>query len=47
VTQKGTAESDADRQALKDARSGKWPDKTLLESRLLSDGGYFEEALRP
>jgi tetratricopeptide (TPR) repeat protein len=45
VTQKGTAEADADRQALKDARSGKWPDKTLLESRLLSDGGYFEEAL--
>jgi tetratricopeptide (TPR) repeat protein len=45
VTQKGTAEADADRQAQKDARSGKWPDKTLLESRLLSDGGYFEEAL--
>ena len=46
VLQKGTAESDADRQALKEARSGKWPDKILLRSRLLSDGGYFEEALQ-
>ena len=46
VLQRGTAESDADRQALKEARSRRWPDKTLLQSRLLSDGGYFEEALR-
>jgi len=46
VLQRGTAESDADRQALKEARTGKWPDKTLLQSRLLSDGGYFEEALQ-
>jgi tetratricopeptide (TPR) repeat protein len=46
VLKRGQAESDADRQALKEARSGKWPDKILLQSRLLSDGGYFEEALR-
>jgi tetratricopeptide (TPR) repeat protein len=46
VLQRGTAEADADRQALKEARSGRWPDKTLLQARLLSDGGYFEEALR-
>lgn len=46
VIRRGTAESDADRQALKAARSGIWPDKTLLRARLLTDGGYFEEALR-
>jgi hypothetical protein len=46
VVRRGTAESDADRQALKEARSGVWPDKTLLRARLLSDGGYYEEALR-
>ncbi|HXB93672.1 MAG TPA: tetratricopeptide repeat protein [Puia sp.] len=46
VLVKGTAASDADRQALKEARSGKWPNKSLLQARLLDDGGYFEEALR-
>ena len=46
VLRKGTAESDADKQALKEARSGKWPDKVLLKARLLSDGGYFNEALQ-
>jgi hypothetical protein len=45
VQRKGGAESDADRQALKEARSGKWPDKRLLRARLLDDGGYFTEAL--
>ena len=45
VVRRGTAESDADRQALKEARSGVWPDKTLLKARLLTDGGYFKEAL--
>ena len=46
VLRRGGAESDADRQALKEARSGKWPNKLLLKARLLSDGGYFAEALR-
>lgn len=46
VVRRGAAESDADRQALKAARGGVWPDKVLLRARLLSDGGYFEEALR-
>jgi tetratricopeptide (TPR) repeat protein len=46
VIRRGTAESDADRQALKEARSGIWPDKTLLRARLLTDGGYLVEALR-
>jgi tetratricopeptide (TPR) repeat protein len=46
VLHKGSMESDADRQALKDARSRKWPNKLLLQARLLSDGGYFTEALQ-
>jgi hypothetical protein len=45
VLRRGSAESDADRQALKEARSGIWPNKTLLRARLLTDGGYFKEAL--
>lgn len=46
VLRRGTAESDADRQAFKNARSGKWPARKLLQARLLSDGGYFAEALQ-
>jgi hypothetical protein len=46
ILKKGDTEADADKQALKDARSGKWPDKTLLKARLLSDGGYYSEALQ-
>lgn len=46
VLVRGSAASDADRQALKDARSGKWPNRQLLQARLLDDGGYFAEALR-
>ncbi|HTI91375.1 MAG TPA: tetratricopeptide repeat protein [Puia sp.] len=46
VLRKGTAESDADRQALKNARGGNWPAKKLLQARLLSDGGYYAEALQ-
>jgi hypothetical protein len=44
VLRRGGAESDADRQALKEAKGGKWPNKLLLKARLLSDGGYFAEA---
>ena len=46
IPRKGGLESDADKQALKEARSGKWPDKILLRARLLSDGGYYGEALQ-
>ena len=46
VLQKGGTEADADKEALKEARSGKWPDKSLLRARLLSDGGYYSEALQ-
>jgi tetratricopeptide (TPR) repeat protein len=46
VIRRGSAEADADRQALAAARKGVWPDKVLLQARLLTDGGYFTEALR-
>jgi len=46
ILRKGSAESDADKQALKEAKSGRWPDKVLLKARLLCDGGYYGEALQ-
>ena len=45
ILKKGTTDTDADKQALKDAKSGVWPNAILLKARLLSDGGYFQEAL--
>ena len=46
ILTKGATDTDADQQALKEAREGKWPNKLLLQARLLNDGGYYEEALR-
>ncbi|HWB91139.1 MAG TPA: tetratricopeptide repeat protein, partial [Puia sp.] len=46
VLRRGNAEADADQQALKEAQSGRWPNRTLLKARLLSDGGYLPEALQ-
>jgi len=46
ILSKGGAESDADKQALKEAKSGKWPDRVLLKARVLCDGGYYGEALQ-
>ena len=45
VISRGAVYSDADKKALADAKSGKWPDKWLLKARLLNDGGYHNEAL--
>lgn len=45
VISKGSTDSDADKQALKDAKTGKWPNLLLLKARLLNDGGYHHEAL--
>ncbi|HEY4156316.1 MAG TPA: tetratricopeptide repeat protein [Puia sp.] len=42
----GNSETEADKQALKDAQSGRWPNELLLKARLLDDGGYFHEALQ-
>ncbi len=45
VLKKGAADSDADKKAMKDAKTGVWPTQALLKARLLSDGGYHTEAL--
>lgn len=41
----GSTESDPDKKAQKDAKSGTWPNVELLKARLLSDGGYHQDAL--
>ena len=41
----GRAIMDEDKHALKEAESGKMPNRELLEIRLLFDGAYFEHAL--
>ncbi len=45
VVAKGSTDTEADKQALKEARTSKWPDPLLLKARLLNDGGYHSEAL--
>ncbi|MDP9043043.1 MAG: hypothetical protein M3N30_13780 [Bacteroidota bacterium] len=42
----GNTETDADKQAMKEAESGRWPNETLLKARLLDDGGYYSQALQ-
>ncbi len=41
----GTARLDPDKQAQRFAESGMWPNRTLLQARLLIEGGYYEKAL--
>lgn len=43
---KGSSDTEADKQALKEAQNGLWPNPLLLKARLLSDGGYYKESLR-
>lgn len=45
ILKKGSTDTDADKKALKDAKSGTWPNALLLKSRLLNDGGFHKEAL--
>jgi len=45
VLQKGSLNTDADKQSQKNAKSGVWPNILLLRARLLNDGGYNSEAL--
>lgn len=42
----GNTETDADKQAQQDAKSGHWPHPALLKARLLSDGGFFNDAMK-
>lgn len=41
---KGGKTIEADKNALKEAKLGELPDKTLLKARLLFDGGYYQRA---
>lgn len=45
ILKKGSTDTDADKQANKDAKSDRWPNPILLKSRVLSDGGYNTQAL--
>ena len=45
VLSKGNDITDADKQALQNAKKGTWPHPILLRARLLSDGGYQQQAL--
>jgi tetratricopeptide (TPR) repeat protein len=45
VISKGNDITDADKQALQNAKKGTWPHPILLRARLLSDGGYQQQAL--
>ncbi|MEI8280015.1 MAG: hypothetical protein WCG87_09645 [Bacteroidota bacterium] len=40
----GNTQVDADKQAQRFAIGKKWPDRTLLKTRLLTDGGYYSQA---
>ena len=41
----GSTDSEADKQAQKEAQTNTWPNKLLLQARMLDDGGYFKQAL--
>jgi tetratricopeptide (TPR) repeat protein len=45
ISKKGSTQVDADKQAQRFAESKDWPDMMLLQTRLLSDGGYYNQAL--
>ncbi|HAI84694.1 MAG TPA: hypothetical protein DCL43_13600 [Chitinophagaceae bacterium] len=45
VLTKGGTDTDADKKAYKDAKTGKWPHPLLLKARLLNDGGYNKDAI--
>jgi tetratricopeptide (TPR) repeat protein len=46
IVTKGNTNTEADKQAYKEAKEGKWQNVILLKSRLLNDGGYNNEALK-
>jgi tetratricopeptide (TPR) repeat protein len=45
VLKRGNTDTDADKQANKDARTTKWPNVLMLKARVLNDGGYNNQAL--
>jgi hypothetical protein len=46
IAKQGSTDTEADKQAQKDAISTTWPNALLLRTRLLNDGGYHREAIR-
>ncbi len=46
VLKEGTSVTDADKVAVMEVKNNQWPDKTILQARLLFSGGYFSEALQ-
>jgi tetratricopeptide (TPR) repeat protein len=45
IKKRGSTDTEADKLAQKEAASGQWPNKILLQARLLNDGGYHRQAL--
>ena len=45
LLKRGNTDTDADKQANREAKTGRWPGVLLLKARLLNDGGYNKEAL--
>lgn len=45
VLKKGSLDTDADKQALREAKTGTWPNVILLKARFMNDGGLNREAL--
>jgi tetratricopeptide (TPR) repeat protein len=45
ILERGSTEAEPDKKAQKDPKSGVYPNITLLKARLLSDGGYHNQAL--
>lgn len=45
VLKRGNTDTDADKEANKNAKSGRWPNPLLLKARVLNDGGYNEQAI--
>ncbi len=45
ILKKGNTDTDADKQANRDAKQNRWPNIILLKARLLSDGGYNAKAI--
>jgi tetratricopeptide (TPR) repeat protein len=46
IAKRGSAETDADKLAQKEGKYTQWPNRLLLQARMLNDGGYHREALR-
>ncbi len=46
VIKKGSLDTDADKQALREAKTGSWTNIILLKARLMNDGGLNREALQ-